>query len=427
MSIGYNVVDRVAIVILLGALSVRGSEPGRADSPLVLTPEIRSLIKQTSSDDPKRRIEACTRLGEMGERAAPAVPSLICLWDDDATVPPDQGSVGYHAALALRAIGKPAVQPTIDALRGASARKRHAIAFMLSRLNDPRAIRTLLALFDDQDADVRAMAALGVQDSLEQNSSLAKLPGLVDSLIDALASSDPDVRRYVVGALGKSHCQRAFGPVLKMLKDSDATVRSDAISAIGAIGGRDAKPILLELLRNRKADAGERGTAAYALGSIDPAMVEVLMAVLADASEPPRLREAVAWTLGTMHDERAAPLLLKVVENKSERHWVRAAALEAFAVIQGRKAIPVLQEILWSKSYDAPAAASVAELVAAWRVRRLAAPMLVEITDGAIDDVRIVTIVARVGSEPIERARGEHPWDANWHRLKTLRVSGVIV
>ncbi len=252
------------------------------------------------------------------------------------------------------------------------------------------------------------MAAESVGDCLGENPALAKMSGLVDFLLSALKRRDGEVRRYVVCALGHCNDPRAFGPVLEMLKDSDAGVRSEAITAIGAIGGRRAEPILLELMRNHKAEATERADAARALGSIgDPAMVEVLIATLADASEPPILRRDAAWTLGTIRDERAVPLLLKVVKNNSEPEMVRASALQAFATIQGRRAIPVLREIISAKGYNARPA-NVSEAIAAWRLNRLAALLIVEVTDGAIDDVGIVTIVAREGSEPMEEASEVH-------------------
>jgi HEAT repeat protein len=414
----------VAATLLAGNLAfAKGGSP-KPDMPAGLSPKLRALIEQTFSVEPKKRIEACTKLGEMGEGAAPAVPFLLSLRDDCATAPPDRRDVGFCAELALQAIGEPAVQPTIDALRGASAGQRNAIACVLGRFNNPRAVRALLPLLNDSDAHVRRTAAESVNDCLKQNPNLAELPGLIDFLIHALQDNDPDVRYCVVSALGELRIQRAFGPISKMLKDSYAPVRSAAIAAIGTTGGRSAEPILLELMRDRKGDADERGRAAEALGSIgDPAMVEVLIAALADASEPALLRDYAALGLGAIRDERAAPLLLKVVQDKSEPRIVRVSALRAFASIQGRRAIPVLPEIIWAKGYDAPPA-SAGEAITAWWVRRLAALLLVEATGGAIDDVRIVTIVALEGSEPVEKAREVHlPMIARNGRTAAVRAA----
>jgi hypothetical protein len=226
------------------------------------------------------------------------------------------------------------------------------------------------------------MAAESLRDCLRDNPAQRRLPGLADSLVDALSHKDCDVLRFVVGALGCCREPRTFEPVLKMIGDSNSSVRSEAISAIGAIGGRRADPTLLQIMRSQKAYAPERGDAAAALGKIDdPAMLDVLIAVVKDRSAPSELRCGAARGLGSAADKRATPPLLAVLEDRSEPAEIRKSAINSFVAIRGRQASDVLTRLATAKDE-------------AWLVRRRASLSLAIITGGAIDDAGIVAIIA---------------------------------
>ena len=330
------------------------------------------------------RIKACSALEKKGPDAAAAVPFLIRVIDDDHSDPAqgEEGvAVGGAATLAIKAIGEPAVQPTINALRGASSSKRLAIVYALGLFSDPRAVRALLSSLNDEWSYVSQQAARLVERRLEQNPNLAKAPGLLDSIADALNNEQPEIREYVVDALGHCRQPQALKALSKMLDDSDSNVRPQAIAAIGMIGGRRAEDLLLKAMRDGKRNPYERGKAAESLGQIDvPTVVTDLVGVLEDHSQIEELRAGAARGLGKTGDKRAARVLLSVMKDRSESISVRSDAMESFAGIKGRGSLGELTKIATTKNEKRNA-------------RWWAAYTLVNLTEGAIDNKRIVDAI----------------------------------
>jgi HEAT repeat protein len=93
-------------------------------------------------------------------------------------------------------------------------------------------------------------------------------PSAVDALIDALSSSSRKVRSSAADALAKIADRRA-GPALLArleLPDPDPGVRRMLAAAVGAVGHREAIPLLISLLSHP--DASLRGSAAWSLGAL---------------------------------------------------------------------------------------------------------------------------------------------------------------
>lgn len=94
-------------------------------------------------------------------------------------------------------------------------------------------------------------------------------PSAVDALIDALSASSHKVRSAAADALAKIADGRA-GPALLArleLPDPDPGVRRMLAAAVGAVGHREAIPLLTSLLTDP--DASLRGSAAWSLGALD--------------------------------------------------------------------------------------------------------------------------------------------------------------
>jgi len=366
------------ILIGYGGIDFADDAPTMADIPKGLSPELESAIKQTFSPDINSRVEACHQLKDMGVAAAPAVPFLIRLLDDHTSVSFDSEYVDSTAARALAAIGKPAIEPTIAALSGASDNKRHEIAFTLGLFNDSHAIQALVTLLDDPDANTREMAALSLKDCIRENPNLAKLPGLVDSLVSALGNFDRNVRYFIVPALGATRDPQLWDSLIKMRNDPDQNVRSSALEALAQIDGKRAEPMLLEILENHKNYRGDLSAAADALGKLGvSSAIPALISLLRDDSVDSMTRWTPAYQLRNFDTPEVAKTLIAVAKNRKEHYLLRVIAIESIAHLEGRKAIPLLSELAvgegtdnaigWSASYS-----------------------LVNITDGAVDDPRII-------------------------------------
>jgi HEAT repeat protein len=128
-----------------------------------------------------------------------------------------------------------AVEPLISALRDTSLSVLHNSAVALVAIGAP-AIEPLGALLNDPELEVRRTAIY----VLEQ----IKDPGVVVQLIGALKNPNSDVRQSAASALGRIRDPRAVGPLMPAPNDADNQVRmyadtGPATEALPAAWARD--------------------------------------------------------------------------------------------------------------------------------------------------------------------------------------------
>ncbi len=115
----------------------------KESTPVPVPAEVQELIDKLNSENPEERAGAAYELGQMGEKAAPAVPFLIEMLEGNARFDfAGAGRIttpGVEAACALVKIGKPAVEPLIEALRHEDRRIRISAAAVLAETGDARA------------------------------------------------------------------------------------------------------------------------------------------------------------------------------------------------------------------------------------------------------------------------------------------------
>jgi beta-lactamase regulating signal transducer with metallopeptidase domain len=215
-------------------------------------------IRALSSADATERAAAACALGRV--RAIQAIPSLVQMLGDDASIEPvkcwdnnvswspalatfKQASPGEEAAIALAAMGQPAVEPLIGALGHANASVRRNAAWAIGEVTGGR--------------------------TLNRESA-------VQPLRSALQDGDEWVRMAAARALGEIQDERAVESLLATLSDSNGRVRELAAWALGEMKDRRAvQSLSTMLLRDER--AGARQMAAWALGEIqDPKAVESL-------------------------------------------------------------------------------------------------------------------------------------------------------
>ena len=99
--------------------------------PADIPTEVREQIERLYSSDPVGRGDAAYDLGEMGEKAAPAIPFLIEVLKDEASY------VRGYAAEALGWIGgECALEPLIAALKHESPSVRGEAAWALGKITE---------------------------------------------------------------------------------------------------------------------------------------------------------------------------------------------------------------------------------------------------------------------------------------------------
>ncbi len=239
------------------------------DIPENITNSLRQRIENLYSYDALKRGRAAYELGQLGSRAAPAIPYLMDILHDDARLEwrysitglDDQRSPttpGMEAAKALGAIGDAAVEPLIAALNHRERRVRMRAAETLAVTGDVRAVEPLIAVLKHRDPRerMRAASALGAIGDVRA----------IDPLIAALEvvppvyQKDPLVAKKAAEALGAIGDPRAVDPLIAALEKRDFwsrvrgqnTIREGAASALGVIGDARAVEPLIAALENEE-------------------------------------------------------------------------------------------------------------------------------------------------------------------------------
>jgi HEAT repeat protein len=225
----------IAVLILIFSISIlvwqtpSFSQPNipKEKIPANIAPEIRTQIENLYDPDRATRAVAALKLGEMGEKAAPAIPFLIGLLEDDSNFEAYdtlfgriEGNCSLAATDALVQIGKSAVEPLIVALKDKNLNVAKDPQFgpvglsgvidTLGQIGDPRAVKFLIPFLKHKNSFIRidTVIALG---------SIGD-PRAVDPLINLLKDDVRGVRNRTVRVLGKIGDPRAIGPITEMLK-----------------------------------------------------------------------------------------------------------------------------------------------------------------------------------------------------------------
>jgi len=318
--------------------------------------------KALKSTDAGAAAQAATKLGASGYVMAIG-PLTEALNAEDARV---------RCAVA-KALGRLAAGEATDALIEYLADKdkavRLAAAWALGRIRSPKAVKVLLAALDDADSGVGGAAAdaLG-RIGLPAVAPLIELiarseaplnhragdalwrvrdPAARGALVAALKHKAPTVRQWAAATLGTRREARAIGPLLALLDDPVADVRSSAARALGRIEDDEHRACkrLIGVLAG-DADPHVRAAAAWALGQLGSGHEPAIDALLKALDDPkPVVRQRAAQALGMdLKAPRAVEPLCRLLKDKDL--WVRCYAAGGLKFINDPRAVPALIEAL---------------------------------------------------------------------------------
>ena len=325
---------------------------------------------ELNSKDAARAALAADRLGNLKEKAAPAIPALIKALADTpvptirlalctklfATMPPTHWSTSANRLC-----------PPIDRT-GAGKRQRPAV----SHLEKPRTNRPASRKGHSQVESncrrrcIRKRSLLRVR---RLGQYPAPDPELVAFASSQLNDKSPGMRSLAIGLLGKSGKDAipCIDQLIRLLADPDnraeaisadaadlRAVRADAADTLGQIGppAAAAVPRLTKMLTDDK-EAVPRAAAAIAPIRIDEknssAAFGTLHEMLVDKTENSDENIAAASALAELGPQakRALPALTKLLQHENE--YVRLEAFDAIAEIGGKDAIPLLEITLKDK------------------------------------------------------------------------------
>ncbi|HEV2718853.1 MAG TPA: HEAT repeat domain-containing protein [Thermoanaerobaculia bacterium] len=343
-----------------------------------MTPEISEKIAGLHSPDARVRGAAAYGLARMGPRALPAAPDLVALLADDLQLVREpegvQTTASSEADSALRAIGDERLDAAmlIDALKRLPWNGRDNVAEHLKYSVDPRAIPAMIDAILTPGEELlvptpepAAAARASIADALGVAAEIARKHGtkvITDPrLLVALKNENLSIRRsaaralYAVGdanaiepllafandrsaeremriattfALGGIRDARVVPPLIALVSDSDAAVRSAAIRGLGERRDRRAVPALTTALKD--SDPASRSNAVAALASTGGAStVPALLALFNEQDFG--LRDGAVRALGELRDERATDPLIALLERETSdnvRHDIGTALLQ---------------------------------------------------------------------------------------------------
>ena len=193
--------------------------------------EVKWKVEGLYSNDPLERAAAVDALGDMGDKAANAIPFLIGMLDDIEPCPEEgvryisKPLVRDRVIKALVKIGPRAIQPLIDALRQEKKGEvRAPIIYVLGSIRNDRVVPQLLDSLDDTELLVRG----------EVLKALGKIGGsrALRSLLDSLKDKNEYMRSCAAEALGNLEDPFAVDYLIGVLDDGSSVVRAAALKAL---------------------------------------------------------------------------------------------------------------------------------------------------------------------------------------------------
>jgi len=284
--------------------------------------EVTNKIKKLNSSDPKERALAAYELGEMGKKAAPAIPFLLELVKDTSPLAwnlttgafLERTSPAEEAIVAVAKISYPEIEPVVEVFNLAEKEAAKRVINGLGRKD--WATNVLLATLKNKDPQLRLAAIhnLGGTPDIKKN--------VVEILISALRDPYPEVREAAAGSFNKFSDKRSVKPLIAALRDKNAKVKERAAYALGEIRDKEATLGLVELMKDQ--EYGVRTEANTALVKLnDTRAIEPIIALLNNPDED--IRSNAIDFLMNFKELRVEKAFITALKDDSPRIRERAA------------------------------------------------------------------------------------------------------
>lgn len=173
----------------------------------------------------------------------------------------------------------------------------------------------------------------------------APVPATREEALRALGTSDAELRRLVVRALGRAAPETARALLPVALGDEDWRVRKEAVQLAQALAERtEVVPLLVGVLRGPSELISLRNAAVEALSLLGAAAAPAVEQLLGEPALDADGRKLAVDVLAGARQPRSTAVLIGALDDPDPN--VRAAAAEALGVIGGERAVAALLALL---------------------------------------------------------------------------------
>ena len=253
----------------------------------------------------------------------------------------DHGEGEYIADLTRQAIHPSGVQHLLSAISEGESDDLRPFAVVIGWLRGPAVDRTLVRLLSEPSVRSEVLEALTHHGE-----------GVINLLIEQLASEDIETRAAAITILGRLGYRRAT-PALAKVLETDPLLRVEAANALARIGDEAALDSLLNLIGDP--ESAVRQAVVGALNSIGSSRMEQLIKPLL-RDERPLVRESAAQIAGYFGYLDCADLLIQCCDDEDER--VRKAAVEHLPYLEDDRVPTILRMKLHRDTAKVRAAAA---------------------------------------------------------------------
>lgn len=251
----------------------------------------------------------------------------------------------WEVAKLFPKLGERAIAPLIEILEDDEAQMeaRWFAGRILAEFNHPTVIITLVNLLrTSEDEDLATMAA-------------SALSSLGNSAVHALADLllDPETRLLATTALSQIRRPEIIEPLLRVVDDSQVTVRSTALEALSSFHDPRIPPVLLEALKDDAAVVRKEAVAGLGLRSdlwAELDLLHHLQPLLYDFNRD--VCQQAALALGRSKTNEAAKALLEVIQSPATPIPLQIDFIRALGWIETSKALDYLQQALADVSVE---------------------------------------------------------------------------
>lgn len=251
----------------------------------------------------------------------------------------------WEVAKVFPKLGAIAIAPLIEILEDdeADLEVRWFAGRILGEFNHPTVITSLVDLLKtSEDEDLAAMAA-------------AALSSLGNSAVDALASllADPESRLLATRSLSQIRRPEIIAPLLSVVHDPEASVRSTAIEALSSFHDPRIPPVLLDALDDQAAAVRKEGVIGLGLRSdlweeLD--LLNRLKPLLYDFNREVCQQAAIAC--GRSGTDDAADALFDVLKSPATPVLLQIDFVRALGWVKTAKTLDYLQQTLTKASVE---------------------------------------------------------------------------